>query len=117
MQNIVKKGETACNKQFLLFSQCFLPYMALILNFNCTLKMSSAICFNLDQSKILSHGNGLIHHYSAKLWTCPYRRNLHTTVYVFEMSMLVSKLVGNIIFSTMFLKLPFSGLLKLVIVW
>ena len=24
--NIVRKGETACNKQFHLFSQCFLPY-------------------------------------------------------------------------------------------
>ena len=25
--NIVRKGEIACNKQFLLFSQCFLPYV------------------------------------------------------------------------------------------
>ena len=48
-----------CNKQFLLFSQCFLHYMVLIFRFECTLKMSSAICFNLDQSKILSSGNGL----------------------------------------------------------
>ena len=31
--NIVRKGEIACNKQFLLFSQCFLPYMALIFHF------------------------------------------------------------------------------------
>ena len=31
-----EKGEIACNKQFLLFSQCFLPYMALIFHFNCT---------------------------------------------------------------------------------
>ena len=36
--NIVRKGETACDKQFLLFSQCFLPYMALIFHFKCTLK-------------------------------------------------------------------------------
>ena len=36
--NIVRKGEIACNKQFLLFSQCFLPYMALIFHFKCTLK-------------------------------------------------------------------------------
>ena len=48
---MVRKGEIACNKQFLLFSLCFLPYMAF--------KMSSAICFNLDQSKILSSGYGL----------------------------------------------------------
>ena len=25
VENIVRKGEIACNKQFLLFSQCFLP--------------------------------------------------------------------------------------------
>ena len=37
-ENIVRKGEIACNKQFLLFSQCFLPYMALIFHFKCTLK-------------------------------------------------------------------------------
>ena len=30
MENIVRKGEIACNKQCLLFSQCFLFYMALI---------------------------------------------------------------------------------------
>ena len=29
VENIVRKGEIACNKQFLLFSQFFLPYMAL----------------------------------------------------------------------------------------
>ena len=27
VENIVRKGEIACTKQFLLFSQCFLPYM------------------------------------------------------------------------------------------
>ena len=35
---MLRKGEIACNKQFLLFSQCFLPYMALIFHFKCTLK-------------------------------------------------------------------------------
>ena len=132
VENIVWKGEIACNKQFLLFSQCFLSYIALIFHFKCTkthyqttnfrffqtervcrqfqiwrkwkngiqtgrkhrgkrrncllraispfptvfqkacfpeawegvivwewVKMWSAICFNLDQSKILSSGNGL----------------------------------------------------------
>ena len=29
VENVVRKGEIACNNQFLLFSQCFLPYMAL----------------------------------------------------------------------------------------
>ena len=36
VENIVRKGEIACYKQFLLFSQCFLPYMALIFHFTCT---------------------------------------------------------------------------------
>ena len=55
----VRKGEIACNKQFLLFSQCFLPYMAFTFHSKCTLKCRLQICFNLDQSKILSSGNGL----------------------------------------------------------
>ena len=55
VENIVRKAEIACNKQFLFFSQCFPPYMALIFHF----KMSSAICFNFDQSKILLSGNGV----------------------------------------------------------
>ena len=33
-----RKGEIACNKQFLLFSRCFLSYMLLIFHFKCTLK-------------------------------------------------------------------------------
>ena len=59
MENIVRKGEIDCNKQFLLFSQRFLPYSALTFYFDCTLKISPVICFNFDQSKILSSGNGL----------------------------------------------------------
>ena len=38
VENIVRKGEIACYKQFLLFSQCFLPYMVLIFTFKRTLK-------------------------------------------------------------------------------
>ena len=38
MENIVRKEEIACYKQFLLFSQCFLPDMALVFHFKCTLK-------------------------------------------------------------------------------
>ena len=34
----MRKLEIACNKQFLLFSQWFLPYMSLIFHFKCTLK-------------------------------------------------------------------------------
>ena len=38
VENILRKGEIACYKQFLLFSQCFLPCMALVFHFKCTLK-------------------------------------------------------------------------------
>ena len=38
VENMVRKGEIACNKQFLLFSPCFLPFMALIFHFKHTLK-------------------------------------------------------------------------------
>ena len=38
VENIVRKEEIACNKQFLLFSQCFSPYTALIFHFKCTLE-------------------------------------------------------------------------------
>ena len=34
----VRRGDIACNKQFLLFPQCFLPNMALIFHFKYTLK-------------------------------------------------------------------------------
>ena len=59
VENIVRKGEIACNKQFLIFSLYFLPYKAVIFHFKYTLKCSSVICLNLDQSKILSSCNGL----------------------------------------------------------
>ena len=38
VENIVSKGGIPCNKQFLLFSQCFLLYVAPIFHFKCTLK-------------------------------------------------------------------------------
>ena len=38
VENNVRQGEIAWNKQFLLFSQCFLPYVAFIFHFKCTLK-------------------------------------------------------------------------------
>ena len=36
VENIVRKGEIACNKQFLLFSQCFPAFMVFIFHFKCT---------------------------------------------------------------------------------
>ena len=47
MEKIVRKGEIACNKQFLLFSQCFLPYMAVIFHFQYTLKCRLHIAHNV----------------------------------------------------------------------
>ena len=38
VENIVRKGEIAWNKQFLFLSQCFLPYVTLIFHLKCTLK-------------------------------------------------------------------------------
>ena len=43
VENIVRKGEIACFKQFFLFSQCFLYYMTLIVHFKCILKY--LLCF------------------------------------------------------------------------
>ena len=54
----LKKGEITWNKQFSLFSQCFLPYMALIFYFKCTFKCCMKFVSILDQSKILLSGNG-----------------------------------------------------------
>ena len=34
----LRRGEIACNNQFLPYLQCFLPYIALIFRFKCTLK-------------------------------------------------------------------------------
>ena len=56
----MRKGEIACNKLSLIFHNVFYAIMANMgLIFNFKFKMSSAICFNLDQSKILLSGNGL----------------------------------------------------------
>ena len=59
VENIVKKGEIACNKQFLLFHNVFYPIYGTYFPCYTHFEMSSAICFSLDQSKKLSSGNGL----------------------------------------------------------
>ena len=38
IEKIARKGEIACNKQFLLFSQCFVPYIVPTFHFKCALK-------------------------------------------------------------------------------
>ena len=40
---LCEKGEIASNKQFLPFSQCFLPYKALIFHVKCTLTIYHTI--------------------------------------------------------------------------
>ena len=65
VKKIVRKGEIACNKQFLLFSQCFLPYRALIFHFNLLPDMpisgSSNSAANKDMmSKIWTNGDTII---------------------------------------------------------
>ena len=56
----MRKGEIACYKQFLLFSQCFLSFMALNFHLECTLKFCLQYVSNLDKSKILSCSNRLM---------------------------------------------------------
>ena len=58
-RNIVRKGEIACNKQFLLLLTIFSTLYGTYFSFQMHFKVSSAICFNLDQSKILLSCNGL----------------------------------------------------------
>ena len=53
VENVVRKGEIACNRQFLtMFSILYGTYFS----FEMHIKMSSAVRFNLDQSKILFVG-------------------------------------------------------------
>ena len=81
VENIVRKGQIACNKQFIFFSQCFLHYVVLIFHFKCTLKCRTAIRFNLDQSKILSSGKDL--RYNRALFKCKYLETLKVAPQIF----------------------------------
>ena len=51
VENIVRKVEIAWNKPFVLFSQCFLPYMAHIFHSKCTLTLSQMTNFRLLQTQ------------------------------------------------------------------
>ena len=50
-ENTAGKGEIACNEQFLLFRQCFLPVLENFLPLSLNLKLSSADSFNLANPK------------------------------------------------------------------
>ena len=54
----MRKGEIACNKHLSTSCNVFHPIRHLFFIFS-VLKMSSAICFNLDQSRISSFGKEL----------------------------------------------------------
>ena len=55
----MKKGEIAWNKQFLLLSRCFLPYMALVFHFKCTSKCRLQFVSIWTSLKFFSSGNKL----------------------------------------------------------
>ena len=55
----MKKGEIACYKQFLLFFTMFSTLHGIYFSIYTHFEMLSATSFKLDQSKILSSGNGL----------------------------------------------------------
>ena len=65
MENIVRKGEIACNNLFLLFSVCFLPY---IFHFRCTLKCC------------LQSGNGLTHFHTMTTFDAPEKKTFEITM-------------------------------------
>ena len=60
LENIVGKGENAGNQHFLLFPLCFLLNQGGNCSVLATFSLLSAKAFNLDWSKILSFGKGLI---------------------------------------------------------
>ena len=67
VENLVRKGETPCYKQFLLFSQCFLPYMALLFYLNAILLLFDSIWINCT---ILSSGKGLMYLQKVSTHNC-----------------------------------------------
>ena len=55
----MRKGEIAFNRQISPFVLMFSTLYGTYFSFQMHFEMSSAICFNLSQSNILSSGNGL----------------------------------------------------------
>ena len=58
-ENIVGNGENAGNQHFLLFPECFLPFLKQISIFQLHLFFLSANAFNLGQCKLLLFSKGL----------------------------------------------------------
>ena len=55
-ENTVGKGEIARNEQFLLFPTVFSTHLENFMPFSLNLKLSSANCFSLEESKICRLG-------------------------------------------------------------
>ena len=66
VENIVRKGEIGCNKQFLLSSQCLLPYILLVFHFKWTVERHLQFV-SIWMSKTLLSGNGLNRQQNFKL--------------------------------------------------
>ena len=58
-ENIVEKGETARNEQFLLFRQCFLLKQITVFPFVHIFDITSLFAAELDEPKIGISGKGL----------------------------------------------------------
>ena len=59
LENIVGKGEIACNEQFFLFLQCFLLYRVSVSPFVHIFDFISLYTVELEESKIGISGKGL----------------------------------------------------------
>ena len=110
MENIVRKGEIAYNKQFLLFSQCFLPCMALSFHFKCTLKCCLQLVSIWTSLKFWLSGNGLT--LSQTRFLCVFHASLLKTMSEKEKLLVTSNFFfSNSVFysfeelSTLFIKL------------
>ena len=55
-ENTLEKGEIAHDEQFLLFPQCFLPFLENVLQFSSNLKLSSTNSFSVEKSKMCCLG-------------------------------------------------------------
>ena len=97
MENIVRNGEIAFNMQFLLLSQCFLPYLALTFHFKCTLKKLSSVCLNLDQSKICLSGNALTLSNDKVLDSTKFKAFADKKINVAKMRISISDRLENIV--------------------
>ena len=79
--------------------------------------MSSAICFNLEQSKILSSGNGLTHYQTTILDSSKLKEFADNNFKFDENGRKLSKRVEFLLFPQCFQKACFPGVSKGVIVW